>query len=75
MVQLAADLQNDGLGTLTNAKVVIPGASPVLVFQQSQYLKPCAGPEALTYSRREVPGRKHTLLSAPTCQALCQVAV
>lgn len=75
LVQLAADLQDAGMRTVTNAKVVLPGASPTFVFQRSQYLKPCASPEALTDSRRKVPGRKHTLLSAPTCQALCQVAV
>lgn len=47
------------MGTLTDAKVVIPRAFPMLVSQQPLYFKACASPKALTYSRREVPGRKH----------------
>lgn len=62
LFQLAAYLQDEAMETLRDAKVVIPGAFPMLVSQQPQYLKPCAGPKVLTYSRREVPGRKHTCM-------------
>lgn len=75
LVQLAAYLQEEGMGTLTNAKAVIPGAFPMLMSQQPQYCKPYAGPKALTHSRREVTDGRHALLGAPTCQALCHGAV
>lgn len=48
LVQLAANLQDEGIEALTYAKDIISGPFPMLVSQQPPYLKPCAGPKAPT---------------------------